>query len=187
MSPLLLLAIALALSLDAAAEAVARGNGARRPSWAAASAMGVVFGLFQVLLPCLGWWLAVSAQGLLGEHERWVAAVLLGAVGARMLWEAGTSAAEADAAAGWPSPVRLLGLGFVTSLDGLAAGVGFATLGVAPLPPALAMGALTLVITTLVARGAPRLGLRGARAIAVAGGVLLIAIAIGLMLVPAAA
>lgn len=184
MSPLILLAVAVALSLDAAAEAIARGNGVRRPSWAAAVGMGVVFAGFQILLPCLGWWLAVSAQGLLAGHDRWVACILLATMGARMLWEATTRAAEADAAAGWPSPVRLLGLGLVTSLDGFAAGVGFATLGIAPLLPALVIGALTLVVTVLGARQARLLGLRGARVAAITGGLLLIAIGIGIVLGP---
>ena len=181
MPPLLLLAIAIALSLDAAAEAIARGNGARRPSWSAALLMGIVFGLFQAVLIAFGWWLAVSAQGILGGREAWVAALLLAAMGARMLWEASTRAAEADAAAGWPSPARLLGLGIATSLDGLAAGVGLATLGIAPLPPALLVGALTLVLSVLGARHATSLGLRGARVAAVVGGVLLLAIAVGVL------
>ena len=186
MPPLLLLAVAVALSLDAAAEAIARGNGARRPSWTAAVGMGVVFAVFQVLLLGLGWWLAASALGLIAGQDRWVACLLLAAVGARMLWEVTTRAAEADAAAGWPPPLRLLGLGLVTSLDGFAAGVGLATLGIAPLLPALAIGALTLVITVLGARLARAIGLRGARVTSAAGGLLLIAAGVGILLLPPA-
>jgi len=182
MPALLLFAVTIALSLDAAAEAIARGNGVRRPSWTAALGMGVVFAVFQVLMPCVGWWLAVSAQGLIAGNDRWVAFILLAAIGVRMLWEASTRAAEADAAAGWPTPVRLVGLGFLTSLDGLAAGVGFATLGIAPFWPALAMGVLTLVISVLGARHARACGLRGARAASIAGGLLLIAMGVGVLL-----
>ena len=186
MPPLLLLAAAVALSLDAAAEAIARGNGARRPSLGESLGMGVVFALLQAVLLGLGWWLAASTLGLIGGPDRWLASLLLVAVGLRMLWEVATRAAQADAAAGWPTPARLPVLGIVTSLDGFAAGVALATLGIAPLTPALAIAALTLVVTVLGAALARPLGIGGARVTAALGGLLLIAAGVAIVLLPAA-
>jgi putative Mn2+ efflux pump MntP len=175
MPPLLLLSTAVALSLDAFAVAISRGMCARRPSWGSAIAMGVVFGVFQALMPCLGWLLGVGAQGWVEAYDHWVAFVLLAAIGGKMLWEAATTRAS-DAGGGWPTPLGLIGLGIATSLDAFAAGVGFATLNIAPLAPALVIGAITCVAAVIGAHFGRMLGTRVGRGAEAFGGVVLIAI-----------
>ena len=181
----LLIAAAIALSLDAAALAIARGM-VRRPSLAQAAGFGLLCGIFQAVLLGLGWWLCVGAQGWIAGNDRWLASVLLAAIGAKMLWEAASGSIVAEAVAGWPTWRAALGLAVLTSLDAAAAGVGLATLGNDPLMAAIVVGAVTLLAVVVGARWADAFGGRGVRGLEAFGGGLLIAIGGWLLLAPSA-
>ncbi len=100
-------------------------------------------GLFQFLMPPLGWLLGRQVAELVTGVGKYVAAALLAGIGLKMLIEAarsgpGALAERAEEAAehalsahprdptrGWP----LIGLAFATSLDALVAGFSFALHG----------------------------------------------------------
>jgi len=174
-----LLATAVGLSMDACAVSASRALSAKTSSWRNAVAMGVIFGLFQGFMPCLGWLVGAVAQQWIAAYDHWIVFVVLSGVGGKMIWEA--LHGDGAAVSGWPSPGQLLMLGVVTSIDALAVGVGLAAMGLSPMVPALVIGGVTAVLASGAAFFGRFLGERfGVRA-EMGGGLLLIGIGSGIL------
>ncbi len=80
--------IGVALAMDALAVSVAFGAGERRKltPWRILIIM-LFFGGFQALMPLAGWWAGSLAVEFLKAFGPWIAALLLGGVGVKMLLE----------------------------------------------------------------------------------------------------
>ena len=176
----ILLATAVGLSMDACAVSASRALSAKTPSWRHAVAMGVIFGLFQGLMPCLGWAVGAAAQHWIAAYDHWIVFVVLSGVGGKMIWEALHGDGDA-AASGWPSPGQLLMLGLATSIDALALGVGLAAIGQSPVIPALVISGVTAVLATCAAFTGRLLGARFGMWAEIGGGLLLIVIGSGIL------
>lgn len=146
-----LLAIAVALAMDAFAVALATGICLGRARPGQMLRMAGAFGLFQALMPALGWLLGFSVRERIEAFDHWLAFALLAFVGGKMIWEGLTHASDdpgcepVDRTRGWP----LLVLAVATSIDALAVGLSFAMLGQGILVSALVIGAVCFVITAL--------------------------------------
>lgn len=148
-----ILALSVGLAMDAMAVSAARGLAAPRLRLKHAALVAVFFGGFQALMPLFGWLLGASVGALVARWDHWIAFVLLGAIGLKMLHEARTaqpgavpSEEEAEAAFAFKP---MLVLAIATSIDALAAGVTLPTIGT-PLPIALAcIGLVTAVLSAL--------------------------------------
>jgi putative Mn2+ efflux pump MntP len=160
---------AVAVSVSAG---IARGS---RATWGEAFRMAAVFGLFQALMPAIGYGAGAFFRDAIEAYDHWVAFGLLALVGGHMIKESfGT---EEERLPGDPfSPRRLLLLGFATSIDALAVGL---TLALIELPLALSVSVIGLVTFALclpaVHMGA-RLGSRLAHRAEFVGGLVLVAI-----------
>ena len=144
-----LLVLALGLSMDAAAVSAARGIATPEVRPKHLLLVAGFFGGFQALMPVLGWALGSRVGPAVQAWDHWIAFVLLGGLGAKMLWEArGDGDAEVDA----PAEVDLYGLkvmlllAVATSIDALAAGF---TLPMLDAPFALSIA--TIGVTTAIA------------------------------------
>jgi putative Mn2+ efflux pump MntP len=168
-----LIALAVGLAMDAFAVSIAQGASAR-PGMAGAIRIGAAFGLAQALMPLLGWGLGVAFAGLIRNVDHWVAFVLLGVLGAKMLREGlhGDDATPAPALIGW----ALLGAAVATSVDAAAAGITLPMMGA---PIAVACAVIGVVTAGLCFAGVMIGAASGARLGKIAeiiGGCLLIAI-----------
>lgn len=172
MTTLSLLITALALAMDAFAVCVSSAIAHPHLPARRLLRLPVVFALFQAGMPALGWTGAMSFRGAIEALDHWVAFVLLVGIGAHMLLEARHAGAGARR-----DPLRLpvmLALGFATSIDALAAGIGLAVLD-APLVAACAwIGSTTLVCCAIGVVAGRRLGVRLATHAEFAGGLVLI-------------
>jgi manganese efflux pump family protein len=151
MNTITLLGIALALAMDAFAVAAA----------VAASLPGLTrrhvfrlswhFGLFQFLMPVIGWFLGAGLLGVLRSAAYLVAGGLLFFLGLRMLWESrhpDTRSSHYDPTRGW----SLVGLSIATSLDALAVGVSLALVQVSIIKAALVIGTVAAALTFIGTR-----------------------------------
>jgi putative Mn2+ efflux pump MntP len=168
-----LLALSLGLAMDAFAVSVAQGASAQRGT-ADALKIGAAFGVAQGLMPLIGWGLGAAFEGAIRNVDHWVAFVLLGLLGARMLREglSGEEASPAPALIGW----ALLGAAVATSVDAAAAGITLPMIGA---PIAIACAVIGLVTAALCVAGVrigAAYGARLGRIAEIAGGVLLILI-----------
>ncbi|HXR38783.1 MAG TPA: manganese efflux pump [Terracidiphilus sp.] len=113
--------IAGGLAMDAFAVSLAAGAaGARGPR--AVFRLAFHFGLFQFLMPVLGWATGLRVAGVVLVAEDWVAAGLLAAVGVRMMRSGQGLDLHRDPSRG----ITLVTLCIATSLDALAIGFSLA-------------------------------------------------------------
>lgn len=179
MSPIAILILSLSMSADAFAAAIGRGA-QQRPDFAQAVRSGLVFGIIEALTPLIGFGLGIIAAGLVEAIDHWIAFGLLGAVGAKMIWEAlkrDEDDAEPEApskVAGKAGMVALVATAVGTSIDAGAIGVSLALLGENIWIIAAAIGATTFVLATLGLLIGKVAGTRLGRIVELVGGVALI-------------
>ncbi len=177
-----LLGIAVALAMDAFAVALGAGITLTSVTPRHLFRLGFHFGLFQALMPVLGWLAGMSIHRWISAFDHWVAFVLLVLVGVRMIREAGSNNAPgakrpSDPTRGW----TLLVLSVATSIDALAVGLSLAALGVAIWAPALLIGIVCAALTVAGMLLGSKIGALWGKKVEIFGGVLLILIGIRIL------
>ena len=143
-----ILILAIGVAMDAMAVAAARGCAARELPTSEVVWTALLFGGAQALMPTLGWWLGEAVGRWVASIDHWVAFLVLGALGVKMLREAATFEPQKDAS---PRSLRmLLGLALATSIDAFAVGI---TLPLLDAPFALSIVTIGLVTMVLTAVG----------------------------------
>ncbi len=184
MDLLTLLLLAAGLAMDAFAVSVACGLAFERREHGRAITIAFSFGLFQALMPVVGWLAGLSVRPLIESVDHWVVFVLLAVLGGRMILEAIRSHRRREA---FPPPgnLQLLGLSIATSIDALAVGLALSLLNVSILAPALVIGAVTFAISfsgIVLGHELERwLPARVKRDVHIAGGVVLIGIGVRIL------
>lgn len=181
MTTLEVLVLSVALAMDAVAVSLARGMSMRRPSWRQALLLAGAFGLFQALMPVLGWLLAAWFADAVRSAAPWIAFGLLALIGAKMVKESFGTDDEPENSATVPL-LQVLTLAIATSIDAFAVGVTFAVLDVAVVPAVVVIGAVTLVLSLAAVHLGARAGEWLGRRAELAGGVVLILIGLRIVL-----
>lgn len=136
------LLLALALAMDAFAVALTQGA-KFRPSAAGGLAIALTFGVFQALMPLIGWGIGTVALAYVEAVDHWIAFGLLAFLGVRML---GGHVGEEEAAHALTGRTLLIA-GVATSIDALAAGITLPTLGVSPWLAVALIGFVTFALS----------------------------------------
>ena len=141
--------IGVGLSMDAFAVAVCKGLNQKKFSIKNGFIIALFFGGFQALMPFLGWALGKQFEKYITSVDHWIAFVLLGFIGGKMIYEALTEKEEAQ-----ESAIReildlkeILVLSVATSIDALAVGITFAFLTVNIASSVTLIGLTTFVIS----------------------------------------
>jgi len=177
-----LLLIALGVSADAFAVALTKGLHMRRFNLAHAVIIALTFGLFQAVMPLVGWLLGTQFARYITEFDHWVAFVLLLLVGGKMLWEAFSAHEDTERDYDRLDVRRLLVLALATSIDALAVGITFAFIEVSILWAVVLIGVTTAVLAFVGVVVGRRVGARFGRPAEIAGGVVLILIGTRILL-----
>lgn len=177
MSLLSIVLIGFAMSTDAFAAAVGKGAAMQRPRFVQALRAGVIFGVIEALTPVIGWGLGLAAAAYVTAWDHWIAFVLLGALGTRMViagFRRDAPDADRDETRShgfW----NLAATGLATSIDAMAIGVGLAFLDVNILLVSVIIGICTLVmVTTGIMLGRALGAIVGKRAEIIGGLILII-------------
>ncbi len=187
------LLIACSVSIDAFAVSVG-GSLCDRSGRRYRNAMraALFFGGFQILMPLIGYFAAQLLARVVAQLDHWIAFLLLGVVGGRMIFE-GLKASENVAPSGQPCCGEDSGSFFdwkalfvpavATSLDALAVGAGIAFAGAPIWGAALAMGVVTAATSITGVLIGNRIGsLAGERTMSVIGGGAIILIGVKILL-----
>ncbi len=137
--------LAVALSMDAFAVSI--GLGAKKNVPNLALRAGIFFGIFQALMPFIGY---LGGKGILGWMEaytHWVAFGLLALIGAKMIYEGTQEGVEEDIAR--VTNKMLLVLAIATSIDAMAAGFSLTLLEVNPYIACLVIGSITFAFSVI--------------------------------------
>ncbi len=163
-----LLLLALGLAMDAMAVSIASALAAPRVRPRDALLLAFLFGLFQALMPVIGWFVGSQFAEAISAWDHWLAFVLLGGIGAKMLHEAYThhhlgmgGGRESKEEAPERNPFqlgRLMLMALATSIDALAAGVTLPVLEVRLVTAAAIIGGVTFALCLLGVSAGRRLG-----------------------------
>ena len=175
-----LLLIGVGLSMDAFAASICKGLGMRKLDMRQGAVVALFFGGFQALMPLIGWLLGKQFEQYITSVDHWIAFLLLGYIGGKMIWDAFHEEAE-DCPAGFDLK-ELTVLAVATSIDALAVGVTFAFLQVSIGPAALLIGCTTFLISLAGVWIGSRFGSRSKSRATLAGGVILCCIGLKILL-----
>lgn len=182
MDTLSILGIAVALAMDAFAVALAAGATLRPLTFRRCFRLVFHFGLFQAMMPVIGWLAGLTLQSFVATWSHWLAFLLLTIIGGRMIFLAVYGVQEHNSTAADPSKgLTLVALSVATSIDALAVGLTLAMLDVAIWLPALIIGLVAGCFTLTGLILGARAGACWGKQIEVAGGVLLILIGIKIL------
>lgn len=137
--------LAIALSMDAFAVSI--GLGAKKHAPNMALRAGGFFGIFQALMPFIGYWGGQSVLGWVETYAHWIAFGLLSLIGAKMIYE-GTQEGVEEAIAHVTNKMLLV-LAIATSVDAMAAGFSLTLLAVNPYVACLIIGAITFAFSVI--------------------------------------
>jgi manganese efflux pump family protein len=174
--------IAVALGCDAFV--VGMGVGARVCNPRQVFRLSFHFGLFQFIMPLLGWFLGTNLAGIAARWAPWVAFCLLFLIGAKMVGE-NIRGSKSEKQAGCTDPTKglnLILLSVATSLDALGVGFSIGIIGFGLLFPAIWIGITAGSMTWVAMKLGSRLSDRFGRWMEIAGGFILMAMAIKLVL-----
>jgi putative Mn2+ efflux pump MntP len=174
MSLIEILLIAVGLAMDAFAVSLGAATGGFASGYRAIFRLAFHFGLFQFLMPVIGFALGSTIAPVIASADHWIAFVLLSFIGARMI----RSGFDADGSSFQTNPTRgatLVMLSVATSVDALAVGLSLAFLNVTIWYPSIIIG----VVAATFSLGGIKLGQRlgeafGKRMEIFGGGVLIL-------------
>ena len=192
-----LLLIGVGLSMDAFAVAVCKGLGMRSINYRHALTIALFFGVFQALMPLVGWALGSQFASLVTPVDHWIAFGLLALIGGKMLWDAlhegdaegtgpsseGTSRGlQTDRSQGERLDLReLTMLAVATSIDALAVGISFAFLDIDLWVAISLIGVTTFALSFAGVAIGNRFGARYEKGAAMVGGTVLICIGLKIL------
>lgn len=165
-------AMAFSLSTDSFVVALAKGAALTRANWPVAIKTGLIFGLVQMGATCLGWLLGNAASGFVEVIDHWIAFILLGAIGIKMIWEGYYHQAEKEKSSKDPLVILVLAA-IATSIDALVVGITLAFLETDILSSAAVIGGITFFMVTIGIMVGRYIGAIVGRAAEVLGGVTL--------------
>lgn len=183
MSFLELFLIAVGLSADAFSVSVCKGLNMRKLNLKHAYVIALFFGVFQAVMPLLGYLLGTGFSEYIEKYDHWIAFVLLAFIGGKMALEA---IREKDGKAEEKTDTLSIGeltvLAVATSIDALAVGITFAFLKVNILPSVLLIGVTTFALSLGGVLLGNRFGAKYKSKAEIAGGVILIFIGLKILL-----
>jgi putative Mn2+ efflux pump MntP len=176
-----ILLIALSMAMDAFAVCLGVGSQARTSGPRPVFRLAFHFGLFQFLMPVIGWFAGTTILRYISAYDHWVAFGLLAFVGIRMIRSGIEPKGEEqknDPSRGW----TLVLLAFATSIDALAIGFSLGMIGVTIWYPAVVIGLVTGLISWLGIFLGNRLGQKFGKRMEIIGGIILILMGVRILL-----
>ena len=163
--------IAVGLAMDAFAVSVSNGVSVRGFGVKESALQGFYFGVFQFLMPVIGYLLGSTVQAYIEAVDHWIAFGLLAAIGINMIRE---SRGEEEKVNCVLTPKVLLVQAIATSIDALAVGMSFALLKVDIFFAAGVIGVVAFVISFIGGTLGKKLGDMLQSKAELAGGLILI-------------
>jgi manganese efflux pump family protein len=181
MSFITILGLALGLAMDAFAVAIAVGSRLDRLAARPLFRLSFHFGLFQFMMPIIGWFVGSQIARYIQPYDHWLAFLLLAYIGIKMIWESWKRREERESLTDPTRKWSLIMLSVATSIDALAVGLSMALLKVAILFPSVIIGIVAAGMTAAGVVFGRKLGARFGRKMEFVGGVILIAIGINIV------
>ena len=173
------------LSMDAFAVSICKGLSMRKVNKKQCFVIALFFGGFQALMPLVGWLLGSRFEQYITGVDHWIAFVLLGIIGGKMVLESMKCSDEAVEIKKMDPPLdikELFLLAIATSIDALAVGITFAFLDTPIVEAITIIGVTTFIISAAGVYVGNFAGNRYQKKAELAGGIILILIGLKILL-----
>ena len=174
-----ILLIAVGLAMDSLAVSISGGIVMRPFCMRQSLRLALTMGIFQGGMTLLGWLMGVSFSSYITAFDHWIAFILLGFLGGKMIYE---SFGEEETTISSFSTKTLLTLGVATSIDALAVGVSMAFLKTSIYFPAFIIGFVTFALSLIGVISGYRFGKVKGINVELFGGIILIAIGVKILI-----
>lgn len=175
-----LILISIGLAMDAFAVAVCKGLSMKKMEWKKSVIIAFYFGVFQALMPAIGFILGISFEGVLTKIDHWIAFILLGVIGIDMIKDAFN---KENANINDSIDIKtMIVLAIATSIDALAVGITFAFLRVDLLTAVILIGVITIGLSLIGVKIGNKFGDKYERKSELAGGIILILMGLKILL-----
>lgn len=173
--------LGVGLAADAFAVSVAEGVTIEKAVHKHTFRVSAMFGLFQGLMPLIGWLAGQTIRQYIQPFDQWVASVLLGLIGGKMIVDS-LSGMETGSDGETSGGLKLVMLAVATSIDALAIGITIAVLGVDIWTPAAVIGIVTAVLCGIGVQVGHRIGMYVGRKAEIVGGLVLVGLGTKILL-----
>ena len=174
-----ILLIAVGLAMDSLAVSISGGIVMRPFCMRQSLRLALTMGIFQGGMTLLGWLMGVSFSSYITAFDHWIAFILLGFLGGKMIYE---SFGEEETTISSFSTKTLLTLGVATSIDALAVGVSMAFLKTSIYFPAFIIGFVTFALSLIGVISGYRFGKIKGINVELFGGIILISIEVKILI-----
>ncbi len=140
-----ILILAIALSMDAFAVSIGLGAKHNNKIKALSVMSGIYFGLFQGLMPLIGYIGGKGVMGWVEAYAPWIAFILLLLIGGKMIFESFSEGIEEDLVKITHRVMLILAI--ATSIDAMAAGFTLTILNVNPFLACFIIGVTTFIFS----------------------------------------
>lgn len=175
--------LAVSLAMDAFAVAICKGLAMQKLSIRNMAIVGVWFGVFQALMPTVGYFLGTAFEDKITAIDHWIGFALLAIIGINMIRESRECDCEAEANANDSLEVKeMFMLAVATSIDALAVGITFAFVEMNVLLAVILIGVITFVISMVGVKIGNVFGTKYKSKAEFAGGAVLIFLGVKMLL-----
>ena len=175
-----IIAIGVGLAMDAFAVSICKGLSMKKIDWKKAIIIALYFGIFQALMPVLGYFLGSTFSSFVQSVDHWIAFILLAIIGGNMIKDSTDD--EVEKRNDKVDVKTMLLLAIATSIDALAVGVTFAFFEVNLLLSISIIGIITFVLSFLGVIIGNKFGDKFQNRAELAGGIVLIIIGLKILL-----
>lgn len=175
--------IAVGLSMDACAVSLGKGLNIKCFNAGHAFIIAAFFGVFQAVMPVIGWAVGVQFEHYIVEFDHWIAFIVLAFLGIKMIVDAVRGNDEGKSDTEEKLDIKeLFILAIATSIDALVVGITFAFLQIDIVPAVITIGVVTFLLSYAGVFVGSRFGKAYGKPANIIGGIVLIGIGAKILL-----
>ena len=175
-----ILLIGIGLAMDAFAVSICKGLSMKKMNWKNAVIIALYFGVFQALMPLIGYFLGMTFESIVTTFDHWVAFALLTLIGGGMIKESFDD--EDEKKNDIVDFKTMVVLAIATSIDALAVGITFAFFDVNIVLAVSIIGIITFIISVLGVKIGNRFGDKYQNKAQLMGGIILVLLGFKILL-----
>lgn len=178
-----LILVSLGLAMDAFSVSVCKGLSMKKIDYKGTFITALFFGIFQAVMPLIGYFLGSRFEKFINTYSHWVAFILLGFIGGKMIYEVIKGDGEDEKQSEYKLDIKeLFVLAIATSIDALAVGIIFTAQKTGIVFSVGIIGIITFVLCLIGIAVGNRFGSKYEKKAELVGGAVLILIGVKLLL-----
>ena len=182
MNLLTLFGIAISLAMDAFSVCIAAGVNIKEISGRHYFRLSFHFGLFQFLMPIIGYHFGLLIEKIISKYGHWVVLAVLSFIGIKMIYQSFSDDKENNDKNDPSKGMTLILLSVATSIDAAAIGLSMATIKLPIVLPAIIIGLTCIIFSILGIVIGKKIGMVIGKWAERLGGLILIAIGVKVLL-----